>query len=153
MLDDDGLETNPNVARVARGLRGMVNQHGGSLTIRLDPPELGVVRVQMHMDRGTVSVDFHAGQESVRTLLSHQLGQLKHLLEVQGLTVDKLQVQTTSNDSFGFQSGWESGQTPDEGRSRGRYSENGEPGEAPDEGDESGDGQPTGFERVLNTVA
>ena len=147
--DPDSNETNPNVARVVRGLRGVINQNGGTVTIRLDPPELGAVRVQMLMGRGTVSVDIHTAHESVRTLLSHQLGQLRHMLETQGLAVDKLQVQSSSNETFDFLSEQQTKEAPDDGHSQGQYTQQDDEEQSEDTEHE----QDSAFDHVLNTVA
>src|SRR5690606_3609689 len=81
-----------NVARVMRGLNGAVNQNGGAVNIRLTPPELGTVRIQMEVVRGVVTAQLTAEHDSVRTLLTHQISQLRHALESQGLVVDRLDV-------------------------------------------------------------
>ena len=49
-------------SRVVRGLSAMVNQRGGVMTMRLDPPELGQLRVQMSLQAGVVSARFFAEQ-------------------------------------------------------------------------------------------
>ncbi len=147
------METDPNVARVMRGMRGVIHQNGGSVNVRLNPPDLGVVRVQMRIDQGTVVAQLQAEHESVRTLLNHQLGQLRSALESHGLTVDKLDVQTLptpSSENGTDQSG------PD-GRSRGRFDQPGHSGSRRDDqqrDDGRGRRQPvTSFEQALNMVA
>lgn len=66
---------------------------GGSMQIRLDPPELGALQVMVEMRNGTLSATFQTSSDDATQLLSHSLNQLKHVLESQGVTVDKLQVQ------------------------------------------------------------
>ncbi len=89
-------EDDANVARVLRGLGSAVHQRGGTVSLRLQPPELGVVRIQMEVQQGVVSARLTTEQESVRSLLQHQLGQLRHTLERQGLSVERLEVQVQS---------------------------------------------------------
>ena len=88
-----------NAARLSRGLNAAVNQQGGNITLRLTPPEMGTVRIQMTMQGGNVSAQFHAETDSARSLLTQQLGQLRSSLESQGLTVDRLGVQGMNNSS------------------------------------------------------
>lgn len=120
------MDTQANVAQVTRGLQAALHQNGGSITLRLNPPELGLVRVQMQLDAGVVRAELVAQQDSAASLLSRELGQLKQALESQGLTVDKLGVQTmspsaplsASRDANGF-----SNNAQDDGRSRGQMHE------------------------------
>ncbi|MCC6681702.1 MAG: flagellar hook-length control protein FliK [Phycisphaeraceae bacterium] len=87
---DDSL----NAARLARGLNNAVNQRGGAVTLRLTPPEMGTVRIQMQITGTQVSVRFHAETEQGQAMLAQNLGQLRQTLEGQGLHVDRISVQT-----------------------------------------------------------
>lgn len=77
---------------VVRGLATMVNQRGGVMNMRLDPPELGALRVQMTLTRGVVSAEFQASTPQAQGLLERNLTVLRSALEGQGLTVDRLTV-------------------------------------------------------------
>ncbi len=105
-------------ARVVRGMQGAINQQGGSVTLRLTPPELGTVRIELAIMQGTVTARFHTETESVRHLLTEQMAQLRAGLERQGLHVERLAVQTQqampTYDSQQSSSGGD-------GRSRGEY--------------------------------
>ena len=124
--DTDAL----NAARLNRGLNSAVNQKGGNVTLRLTPPELGTVRIQLNVQGTSVTAQFHAETESARTLLTQQLAQLKGNLESQGLSVEKIGVQsmsapTASNNANQQQSTSQHQQSqPDadpDGRSRGQH--------------------------------
>lgn len=123
----DNAEDQGNVDRVARGLRTAVNQGGGTVTLRLNPPELGLVRIQMEVQDGVVSAKFTTEHESVRHLLNQQMGQLREALQRQGLSIDRLDVQTQatpSTNGSGQASNQQQGgadQSPGDGRSRGEY--------------------------------
>jgi flagellar hook-length control protein FliK len=65
----------------------------GSMQIRLDPPELGALKVSIEMANGQMTATFQTSNEQATQLLSHSLNQLKHVLESQGVAVDRLQVQ------------------------------------------------------------
>ncbi|MEM1109908.1 MAG: flagellar hook-length control protein FliK [Planctomycetota bacterium] len=94
-----------NAARLTRGLNNAVNQQGGSVTLRLTPPELGTVRIQLNLQGTNVSARFHAETDAAQRLLSQQLGQLRTSLESQGLNVERLGVQSlnASSNSSGLQ--------------------------------------------------
>ncbi len=79
-------------SRVVRGLATMVNQHGGVMNMRLTPPELGALRVQMSIVQGTVTADFTASSEQAQAVLSRSLGLLRGALESHGLHVERLAV-------------------------------------------------------------
>jgi len=83
------------MGRLTRGLSSAINQRGGSVTLRLTPPDLGLVRIDMAVRDGVVSAKFTAQSESVRNLLMDQMGQLRQALDRQGLSVDKIEVQVT----------------------------------------------------------
>jgi flagellar hook-length control protein FliK len=114
--DSDGV-----LARVARGLHNAVQQNGGTVTMRLNPPELGVLRIELEMNNGTASVRFQTGHSNVRELLNQQLHTLRQGLEGHGVSVERLDVQISSSaareNSFNQQG--------DDGRSRGQFTQQG----------------------------
>jgi len=125
---DDGDNTRVNTARIARGLQNAVQQKGGAVTLRLTPPEMGTVRIQLQIHNGTVNAQFHAETESTRTLLNQQLSQLRTSLEQQGLSVERLGVQTmqqSSNTNLQHESQSDRDGQPDNGRSRGGFTRQG----------------------------
>ena len=67
--------------------------------LRLTPPELGTLRIQMSIAEGVVSAQFTATSEQTQLLLERGLPMLRASLEQQGLTVDKLAVQVTPPES------------------------------------------------------
>lgn len=116
-----------NAARITRGLNNAVSQNGGAVTLRLTPPEMGTVRIQLQMQGANVSAQFHAETESARNLLTQQLHQLRSSLESAGLSVDKIGVQTMNSTNSSQlqqqQSDQQQQQAQDhsDGRSRGRF--------------------------------
>lgn len=116
--------------RVLRGLSTMVNQRGGSLTMRLDPPELGQLRVQMTVMQGVVNAEFRASTPQAQQLLERNMALLRAALEGQGMTVERLTVSHSSTSSGSFWQGWghqddgtgrdPSRQDAGDGQSRGR---------------------------------
>jgi flagellar hook-length control protein FliK len=111
----------PNTVRVARAMQSALSQGGGSVTLRLQPPDLGMVRVQMQVQDGVVRAQLTAEHDSVRDLLNQQLGHLRTALESHGLTVDRLDVQTAPRAPGSTLGGQQSEQAPQDGRSRGQY--------------------------------
>jgi flagellar hook-length control protein FliK len=92
------VEVDGRVAtRVARGLTAMVNQNGGSMAMRLDPPELGQLRVQMVVHQATVTAEFHASTTQAQAILEKHMAILRTALESQGLSVERLTVNGPSS--------------------------------------------------------
>lgn len=144
-----------NLARVVRGMQGAVNQQGGSLTLRLTPPELGTVRIELAMQQGTVTARLHTETDAVRQLLNEHLGQLRAGLERQGLHVERLAVQTQQATPSSFSQPQQGGtdQSPQDGRSRGEYAMNQQGRRQHDrEPADPRDPRPR-FERELHTAA
>lgn len=122
-----------NTARLTRGLANAVQQRGGAITLRLTPPEMGTVRIQMQITGTNVIASFHAESASAQTLLTQQLSQLRSALENHGMNVEKLSVQPMAstaqsqnasqnqNDNQQQQNQAQQ-QSANDGRSRGQYS-------------------------------
>ena len=85
----------PFTARILRGLSATLNQRGGVLTMRLDPPQLGQLRIQMTITQGTVSAEFQTSTPQAQALLERSLAVLRSALQAHGLTVERLTVHTT----------------------------------------------------------
>jgi flagellar hook-length control protein FliK len=81
-------------AGLVRGLNAMVNHSGGVMTMRLDPPELGQVRVQMTIAQGTVTAHFQPATAEAQALLERSLPALRAALEAHGLAAERLTVQS-----------------------------------------------------------
>ena len=151
-----------NNARLARGLASAVNQKGGAVTLRLTPPEMGTVRIQMQLTGTTLAASFHAETASAHALLSQQLGQLRTSLESQGLHVERLSVQPMSQPQQSNNAGNQSddaqqqNQQPNDGRSRGQNDRgNSESRDARRDGESTRDGaaqQPATFDDHLGSA-
>src|SRR5581483_1130724 len=88
-----------NHPSIVTGMRGQLLPDGGTMHIRLDPPELGALQVSVHMQDGVMTATFQTSNDDATRMLSHTLGQLKHVLESQGVSVDKLHVTQTPRDA------------------------------------------------------
>ena len=122
------------MSRVMRSLTAMMNQRGGVMNMRLDPPELGELRIQMVLGRGSVSATFEATNEQTQAMLNKNLSALRTALESQGLTVERLHVHI--NQGSGAQAQPEDA-SDDQSRQGG--SGQGENQQSDQQGSESGD--------------
>ena len=111
--------------QVILGLKGKMDARTGKAEIRLDPPNLGAVKVSLSLENGTLTADFQSSSDVVRDLLKGNLEKLKTVLESQGLAVDRLAVdappaaQADSGATHGQQSSF--GSATHDGRSAGQY--------------------------------
>jgi flagellar hook-length control protein FliK len=80
--------------QLATVLAPAARQADGSyqVNIRLQPEELGVVHVELHMEGSTVNVSLHADGDATRDMLRQNLGQLRQQLESGGLTTGRFDV-------------------------------------------------------------
>lgn len=144
-------------AQIARGLSAMLRQRGGSVTLRLSPESLGLVRVEVRVNEGRVFVRIEAQTDPARRLLADHLSSLRLALEDQGLRIDRVEVSrprdaaedgaTDGRDHRGQQGrggGDTPGRDPDPGR-RGGAQAGSEP--AP-QGRWDAGGEPSGGARV-----
>jgi flagellar hook-length control protein FliK len=79
------------VVSVVEPLRQRGDGHH-ELTLDLHPAELGAIRVEVSIDRGTVHLSLHAEQASTGTLLHEAMPELRAALEEAGLVPGRLGV-------------------------------------------------------------
>ena len=103
-----------NHAKIVSGVQGQLLPGGGTMQIRLDPPELGALQVSVHMQNGVMSATFQTSNDDATKVLSHSLSQLKAALEAQGVTVDKLHVQQSPRDQKSNADDQQKNQSPSE---------------------------------------
>lgn len=93
-----------NHAQIVSAVHTQLLPNGGSMHIRLDPPDLGAMQITVRMRDGVMSAEFQASNDQTARLLSHSLGDLKTQLETQGVTVEKLHVSAAPQESRGSSS-------------------------------------------------
>jgi flagellar hook-length control protein FliK len=103
-----------NHPTIVSSIQGQLLPKGGTMSIRLDPKELGEMQVTVHMKDGAMTASFTTSNEEATKLLSRSLGQLKSGLEAAGMSVQKLHVEQGSKQDFQQRSDGESKQAPQE---------------------------------------
>ncbi len=94
-----------NHGRIATSIHGQLLPNGGTMQIRLDPPELGPIQLTVKMENGMLSASFQTTNDQATRLLSHTLSQLKTALETQGVSVDRLHVEQAAKPQNSSSSG------------------------------------------------
>jgi flagellar hook-length control protein FliK len=79
-----------------RALGALASQRGGTLTMRLDPPNLGQITLKMSVVDSTVRTEIMAQNKVARQLLDRSIDTLRMTLESRGLQVDRLAVTSPS---------------------------------------------------------
>jgi flagellar hook-length control protein FliK len=107
-----------NHAKIVSGIHGQLLPGGGSMHIRLDPPELGAVNVRVEMRDGVMTAAFETTNDQATKLLSHSLGDLKAALEAQGVSVEKLHVRQSDRQQSSSGDGRQSDRQQDSAAQR-----------------------------------
>lgn len=96
---------NANVPNIVSSVQGQLLPNGGTMTLRLDPPEIGALQVAVTMKDGLASVSFQTDNPEAARMMSNTLGDLRNSLNAAGVSIDKMSVQqapkseTSSNNN------------------------------------------------------
>lgn len=89
---DEG-RNDATIERFMRVLRGRLSKEGGQMTVRLDPPSLGKIRVHMDIQRDAVSLRIDADTHLAQRLLTEQSESLRAAVESAGLSLERLDIR------------------------------------------------------------
>jgi flagellar hook-length control protein FliK len=87
--------------QVVRGALALLNTNGGAMTVRLQPEELGAIRINLQISKGQASVQLLAESEQTGELIRQSTATLKSALESQGIRVEQISVAPLSRNSGG----------------------------------------------------
>jgi flagellar hook-length control protein FliK len=88
------------VDRVARAFRA-AEERGGTVTLRLHPPELGSIRVELSVTDGALSAKLEAETPAARTALLDNVQLLHDRLAEQGVRIERFDVDLLDHRSPG----------------------------------------------------
>ncbi len=86
---------------LARVVRSAIGTRNSSMVLRLDPPELGQVRVDVRMQDQTLTLRFHTETQEGYDALRARLDDLRQTLEQQGVQLDRVEVELRQTASPG----------------------------------------------------
>ncbi|HWE03155.1 MAG TPA: flagellar hook-length control protein FliK [Tepidisphaeraceae bacterium] len=95
----DAQFADSNHPTIVTSVHSTLLPNGGTMRIRLDPPDLGAMDISVQMRNGTMTATFDTSNDQASRMLSHSLGQLKTALEAQGVSVGGLHVQQSPRNS------------------------------------------------------
>jgi flagellar hook-length control protein FliK len=82
-----------NTERIVRVLRAQLGQHRSRTTMRLDPPELGSLRLQMDLRGEALTLRIDTTTSVAHRLLSEDLEKLRHGLEALGIQLERADIR------------------------------------------------------------
>ncbi len=90
------------VSRVARAVQ-TAQERGGPLQLRLSPPELGTMRLELSVHQGTLTAKVETDNQTARQLLLDNLPALRDRLAEQNVKIDRFDVDVRRDPSGGQQ--------------------------------------------------
>lgn len=104
------------IHQIVKSAKVNVTELGGNMTLRLDPPHLGSVNMNVSVAEGVVTASIETTTESARQVLQADLATLKEALASSGVHVDSINV-TVGGQNQTWQHSNSGGQgSPTEGR-------------------------------------
>jgi len=88
-----GANQAEQVERIARVIRASLSRGGSRVSLQLDPPDLGHLRVQMQLRGSDLFARFEAQTDAARAFLEQNLGQLRESLASSGLRLVEAAVE------------------------------------------------------------
>jgi flagellar hook-length control protein FliK len=88
------------IEQAAQGIQ-IAHRDGREMQVRLSPPELGALQIEISLKDGVISARLETQTAAAQQLLSDNLQQLKESLSQQGLSVDRLDVFVGQQHSGG----------------------------------------------------
>jgi flagellar hook-length control protein FliK len=92
------------IQRVARAVEAAA-QRGGVLRLRLRPPELGALQLEVTLQPGKLTARIETETPQARTILLDNLPQLRARLAEQGMVVERFDVDVSARDADQSSSG------------------------------------------------
>jgi flagellar hook-length control protein FliK len=98
----EGPQVDPErfVGRVAKAFQ-TANERGGTLQLRLSPPELGALKIQLTVKDGVMSAALEAENSTARRLLLDHLPALRDRLAEQNIRIERFDVDVRQENSGG----------------------------------------------------
>jgi len=96
-----GTDAGRFVQRVTNAFQAMGNQ-SGTLKLRLSPPELGSLHVEVRIDQGQLTAHVQAETPEARTMLLDNLPALRDRLDQQDIKVARFDVDLMGQSSGGL---------------------------------------------------
>lgn len=87
--------------QVVTQISGSVNGESGRMVLRLQPAELGSLKLELVVEGDRIRANIHAQSQQVQEVLERNLPQLRNALAEQGLKIDQFQVNVDQRQPGG----------------------------------------------------
>ena len=119
-IDTSGVDASRFVNRVSRAFQA-ADAQGGSIKLRLSPPELGAMKIEISVHQNTLTAKLETETAAAKNLLLDNLPALRERLAAQEIRIDKFEVdvqQQGSNSNPDWQAQQESQDRTNQSRSQ-----------------------------------
>ncbi|MBU0639925.1 MAG: flagellar hook-length control protein FliK [Planctomycetes bacterium] len=82
-----------NIERILRVVRSQIGKEHSRATLRLDPPELGTIRLHMDLRKDALSLRIDTQTQMAQRLLSEQLDGLRQGLASSGIQLERVEIR------------------------------------------------------------
>ncbi len=93
-LQSETSRNDANVARILRSIHARLGRERSVATLRLDPPELGMMRMRMELQQNQLTLTVDTQTSQARRLLTEQLDALRQGLEAAGVRLERVEIRT-----------------------------------------------------------
>ncbi len=87
------MEMQENMEQVVKSVQVTQSQGGSRVQLRLDPPELGMLRIEMRQTENGLMLQMQASTPKAQQMLQQNSGELRAALESQGFANTQIEVQ------------------------------------------------------------
>jgi len=116
---ESGVDRSRFVQRITRAIE-VARQRGGEVRLRLSPPELGSVRLEVEVRDGLLHARVETESSTARTLILENLTQLRERLSQQEIKIGRFDVDLMQEQSSGHEPGQRQQEALDQQSARGQ---------------------------------
>ncbi len=89
----ESVDMQENVDRVVKAAKAMVGKNQSVVQIRLDPPELGALRVEIKASSNGITMQLQATSVKAQQLLQQNINELRSALDARGVQTNQIDIQ------------------------------------------------------------
>ena len=141
--EDAERTSDANLEQILRTAQTQIGKDRAVATLRLDPPELGTVRLHLDLRGEQLGLVIEAQTPAARRVLEGELDKLRHGLEAGGIQLERVELRTAAREPPAAGATPQHGLASD-GQGRGRSG---------GEGQDAANGQSTGHEASYGTAS
>jgi flagellar hook-length control protein FliK len=102
----DSADRISNIERIVRIVRRQLDREKSSAIVRLDPPELGLLRLRLDLAKNALSLDVRTHTHLAHRLLSEQLDRLRDGLAAAGIQLERVDIHPPPREALDQPGAW-----------------------------------------------